>query len=298
MDLINDHQHQQERDEPCPGTLYIVGTPIGNLGDLSPRAKFILKNVSLIACEDTRRSGKLLKKIDAKTPLLSYHKHNIKSRSQQILKILEENGNVALISDAGLPGISDPGQELVTSARSKKHKVICIPGACAATTALVISGLPSQRFCFEGFLPKKQSARRKILTHISKEERTTIIYESPHQIINLLKELSILCGEDRPIQISRELTKIYEESIGQTIKEALEYFEMNSPKGEFTIVLGGNNNYKKQTRINKPDVINKLKSLIDNGHKPKEAARIISEETGYSKNLLYSELHKYNDGHK
>ena len=295
ISLIEINKTRESHSEPLPGTLYIVGTPIGNLGNLSPRAKSILKNVSLIACEDTRRSGKLLKKIDAKTPLVSYHKHNIKSRSQQILKILEENGNVALISDAGLPGISDPGEELVQSARSKKHKVVCIPGACAATTALVISGLPSQRFCFEGFLPKKPSARRKVLTNISKEERTTIIYESPHQIVNLLKELSNLCGEDRPIQIARELTKIFEESIGQTIKEALEYFEINSPKGEFTIVLGGNTNYKKETSINKQEVINRLKILIDNGHKPKEAAKIISEETGYSKNLLYSELHKHND---
>ena len=287
---------EESKSEPLPGTLYLVGTPIGNLGDLSPRAKSILKNVSLIACEDTRRSGQLLKKIEAQTPLLSYHKHNIKSRSPQLLKILEENGSVALISDAGLPGISDPGEELVQTARSKKHKVVCIPGACAATTALVISGLPSKRFCFEGFLPKKQSARRKVLTHISKEERTTIIYESPHQIVNLLKELSSLCGEDRPIQISRELTKVFEESIGQTIKQALEYFETNSPKGEFTIVLGGNTNYKKKAKINKLDVINRIKSLIDNGHKPKEAAKIVSEETGYAKNFLYSELHKYNDG--
>ena len=295
MSLIEINKTKEGKSEPLPGTLYLVGTPIGNLGDLSPRAKSILKNVSLIACEDTRRSGQLLKKIDSKIPLISYHKHNIKSRSPQILKILKERGSVALISDAGLPGISDPGEELVRSARSNNHKVVCIPGPCAATTALVISGLTSQRFCFEGFLPKKQSARRKILTHISKEERTTIIYESPHQIINLLKELSSLCGEDRPIHIARELTKIFEESIGQTIKEALEYFEINSPKGEFTIVLGGNTNYKKDTRMNKLEVINKIKCLIDKGHKPKEAARIISEETGYSKNLLYSELHKYND---
>ena len=298
MSLIEINKKKDVNSEPLPGTLYLVGTPIGNLGDLSPRAQSILKNVSLIACEDTRRSGQLLRKIDSKTPLLSYHKHNIKSRIPQILKILKENGSIALISDAGLPGISDPGEELVQSARSKNHKVICIPGPCAATTALVISGLPSQRFCFEGFLPKKQSARKKILTNISKEERTTIIYESPHQIVNLLKELSNLCGKDRNVQIGRELTKIFEESIGETIKEALEYFEVNSPKGEFTIVLAGNSNQKKERIINKLEIINKLKILIDNGHKPKEAAKIISDETGYSKNFLYSELHKYNDVNK
>ena len=292
MSLFDINKTREVKSEPLPGTLYLVGTPIGNLGDLSPRAKSILKNVSLIACEDTRRSGQLLKKIDSKTPLLSYHKHNIKSRLPQILKILKDNGSIALISDAGLPGISDPGEELVQSAKSRNHKVICIPGPCAATTALVISGLPSRRFCFEGFLPKKQSARKKILHNISKEERTTIIYESPHQIVNLLKELSDLCGKNRPIQIGRELTKRFEESIGQTIQEALEYFEKNSPKGEFTIVIGGNPSSQKENMLSELEAMNKLKELINKGQKPKAAAKIISEETGYSKNWLYSELHK------
>mgnify|MGYP001400779193 CR=1 FL=1 len=162
MDLIDDHKPQQERSEPYPGTLYIVGTPIGNLGDLSPRAKSILKNVSLIACEDTRRSGQLLKTIKSKVPLLSYHKHNFKSRQSQLLEILESSGSLALISDAGLPGINDPGQELVYAARSHSYEVVCIPGPCAATTALVISGLPSNRFCFEGFRrPLRRSQQRR-----------------------------------------------------------------------------------------------------------------------------------------
>ena len=161
MDLIDNHQHKKERLEPCPGPLYLVGTPIGNLSDLSPRAKSILKKVSLIACEDTRRSGQLLKIIKSKVPLLSYHKHNFKSRQSQLLKLLKDSESLALISDAGLPGINDPGEELVYVARSNNFEVICIPGPCAATTALVISGLPSQRFCFEGFLPKKQSIRKK-----------------------------------------------------------------------------------------------------------------------------------------
>ncbi len=277
------------RLEPSPGTLYIVGTPIGNMGDLSPRAKSILKNVSLIACEDTRRSGQLLKIIDAKAPLLSYHKHNVKSRLIQLLEILKSNGSIALISDAGLPGISDPGEELVHASRLNNHEVICIPGPCAAITALVVSGLPSHRFCFEGFLPKKQSDRKKLLKYISQEERTTIIYESPHQLIKLLEELSTLCGIDRPIQISRELTKRYEESIGSTIKEAIEYFQNNKPRGEFTIVLGGNN--KNTNPISESEAINKLKVLINEGYKSNDAARKISDETGYSKKWLYSNLH-------
>ena len=292
MNLIEENKPVEDRSEPLPGSLYLVGTPIGNLSDLSERAKSILKNISLIACEDTRRSGKLLKTINSKAPLISYHKHNIKSRLPQILEILKNNGSIALITDAGMPGISDPGEELVRSARSNNHKVICIPGPCAAITALVISGLPSQRFCFEGFLPKKQNLRKEIINRISKEERTTVIYESPHQIINLLCQLSEACGSDRPIQIGRELTKRYEESIGQTIKEAIEYFQINPPRGEFTIVLGGDTNHKKENIKDKIEAIKRLKRLINEGQKSKDAARIISEETGYSKNWLYSELHK------
>ena len=292
MNLIDDHQPQQERLEPCPGTLYLVGTPIGNLGDLSERAKSILKDVSLIACEDTRRSGQLLKKIESKVPLISYHKHNLKSRQSQLLEILENKGSIALISDAGLPGINDPGEELVKAVRENSYEVICIPGPCAATTALVISGLPSQRFCFEGFLPKKQSIRKKLIEDIAKEKRTTIIYESPHQLIKLLEDLSIACGKERPIQIARELTKIHEESIGETIEEVLEYFIINRPRGEFTIVLGGNNNHKQETKISESEALNKLNILIRQGEKSNIAARKVAEETGYTKKWLYSKLHK------
>jgi len=291
MDLIDNNQPQQERPEPCPGTLYIVGTPIGNLGDLSPRAKSILKNVSLIACEDTRRSGQLLKIIKSKVPLLSYHKHNFKSRHYQLLEILESNGSLALISDAGLPAINDPGQELVHAAKSNNYEVICVPGPCAAITALVISGLPTERFCFEGFLPKKQSLRNKRLQDISEEIRTTVIYESPHQLIKLLEDLSITCGKERPIQIARELTKRYEESIGKTIEDVTKYFMTNKPKGEFTIVLGGKNN-KSAHRISESEALNKLNILINKGEKSNIAARKIAEETGYEKKWLYSKLNK------
>ncbi len=291
MDLIDDQQLQGERSEPCPRTLYVVGTPIGNLGDLSPRAKSILKKVSLIACEDTRRSGQLLKIIKSKVPLLSYHKHNFKRRQSKLLEILESSGSLALISDAGLPGINDPGQELVYAAKSNSFEVICIPGPCAATTALVISGLPSERFCFEGFLPKKQRLRKKRLQDISQEHRTTVIYESPHQLIKLLEDLSVACGKERPIQIARELTKRYEESIGNTIEEVTKYFMTNKPKGEFTIVLGGNNN-NQNNRVSESEALNKLNKLINQGEKSNFAAQKIAEETGYEKKWLYSQLHK------
>ncbi len=292
MDLIDDQQPQLERLEPCPGTLYIVGTPIGNLGDLSPRAKSILTNVSLIACEDTRRSGQLLKIIKSKVPLLSYHKHNFKSRQSELLEILEKSGSLALISDAGLPGINDPGQELVHAAKSNSYEVIGIPGPCAAITALVISGLPSERFCFEGFLPRKQSLRNKRLESISQEYRTSVIYESPHQLIKLLGDLSISCGKERPIQIARELTKRYEETIGNTIEEVLNYFKTNTPKGEFTIVLGGNINNKQKNKISESEALNKLNTLIKQGEKSNIAAQKVAEETGYKRKWLYSKLHK------
>ena len=257
---------------------------------MSPRAKSVLNNVSLIACEDTRRSGQLLKRIKSKVPLISYHKHNFKSRQPQLLEILEKSGSLALISDAGLPGINDPGQDLVHAARSNNYEVICIPGPCAAITALVISGLPTERFCFEGFLPKKQNLRKKRLEDISQEVRTTVIYESPHQLIQLLEDLSISCGKDRPIQIARELTKRYEQSIGNTIEEVIEYFIKNRPKGEFTIVLGGHN--KGNNRLSESEALNMLKILINQGEKSNIAAQKVAEETGYKKNWLYSKLHK------
>ena len=290
MNLIDVNEPKKDKSEPLPGTLYLVGTPIGNLGDLSPRAIHILKNVSLIACEDTRRSGQLLKIIKSKVPLLSYHKHNFKSRQSQLLEFLGSNESIALISDAGLPGINDPGQELVHAAKCMSYEVICIPGPCAATTALVISGLPSERFCFEGFLPKKQSLRKKRLEEISQENRTTVIYESPHKLLKLLEDLSITCGKERPIQISRELTKRYEESIGRTNDEVKNYFMKNTPKGEFTIILGGNEN-KQRTMISESEALERLKNLIKKGESSNNAARIIAEETGYKKKWLYSKLH-------
>ena len=156
-----------------------------------------------------------------------------------LLQKLKQGNSLALISDAGLPAFSDPGEELVLATKKAGFEVVCVPGPCAATTALVISGLPSKRFCFEGFLSTKSKDRKTSLSLIAKEERTTVIYEAPHRLLKLLRELSILCGEDRPLQISRELTKKYEEQIGPTIGKALEHFSKTLPKGEFTLVLGG-----------------------------------------------------------
>ena len=168
-----------QRPEPAPATVYLVGTPIGHLGDLSPRARQLLAVVDVIACEDTRRSGPLLAEIKAKGRRLSFHQHNINSRLPQLLDLLSTGHSLAVISDAGLPGISDPGEELAAQARQRHHEVICIPGPCAATTALVSSGLPSGRFCFEGFLPVKGRQRKERLKMLSNESRTSVLYEAP-----------------------------------------------------------------------------------------------------------------------
>ena len=277
--------------EPEPGSLYIVGTPIGNLSDLSERAKSLLSSVKCIACEDTRRSGLLLKSLKIKTPLLSFHKNNTQNRIPKIIALLEGGNSVALISDAGLPGISDPGQELVFDAKSKGHKVICIPGPCAATTALVCSGLPTNRFCFEGFLPIKNKDRKKIINEISKEERTIIIYESPHRIIKLLEELSDACGSDRSLEVGRELTKRYEENIGTTIGEVINHFKSSKPKGEFTLVLGGRIQ-KAERYKDSSELISEIESLIKEGKTSSDAIREISTKYDYPRRELYSLIHK------
>ncbi len=282
--------------EPNPSVLYIVGTPIGNLADLSPRALNVLSKVSVVACEDTRRSGNLLKKFNIKAKLISFHQHNAKSRIETLLKILGEANNLALISDAGLPGISDPGEELILKARKKGYKVICIPGPCAATTALVSSGLPSSRFCFEGFLPSKKKDRELILMNIAKETRTTVLYESPHRLLKLLQELSIFCGKNRPLQVSRELTKLHEENIGNTIEDVQNHFLETKPKGEFTLVLGGA--AKAEANIHDNLILKeKIKKLIEKGISPSAAAKELSNKTNHSRNFLYSLIIKdYNNG--
>ena len=216
--------------EPSPGVLYLVGTPIGHRGDLSPRAQQLLAAVDRVACEDTRHSGLLLHGLGIQQKLISFHQHNQQQRIPELLQALADGEALALISDAGLPGISDPGEELVAAARAAGHAVICIPGPCAATTALVSSGLPSGRFCFEGFLPAKGRERQQRLAAIAQEERTSVLYEAPHRLLQLLKELIEQCGAERPVQVARELTKRHEEQVGPTLAAALEHFSVANPK--------------------------------------------------------------------
>tara|TARA_B100001769_G_scaffold273542_1_gene269934 strand:+ start:317 stop:1180 length:864 start_codon:yes stop_codon:yes gene_type:complete len=272
--------------EPEDGVLYIVGTPIGNLDDISFRAISILRNVSLIACEDTRQTIKIINKFNFKSNLISFNKVNSHKKIPKIIEYLNGGASVALVSDAGMPIICDPGEDLVKSAKCNSIDIICIPGPCAAITALVSSGMSSSRFIFEGFLPKKKSDREQILQEISKSDKTTIIFESPHRLLKLLEQLKEFCGGDREIQISRELTKKFEEHIGNTVDMALEFFKEKKILGEITIVVKG---------INKTNYINDDKSLIKKelnelmkaGLSLSAASKFLATKTNLTKGEIY-----------
>lgn len=220
------------------GVLFIVPTPIGNLEDITLRAIRILKEVDLIIAEDTRQSIKLLNHYGIKKPIQSYHMHNEHKVLQQYIKELLEGKNIALISDAGTPAISDPGFLLVRESLKNEIKVDCLPGATAFVPALVKSGLPTDSFCFEGFLPEKKG-RQTMLKKLCEEERTIILYESPHRILKTLNQFIEYFGADRQISVSRELTKTFEETVNGTVQEVLTHFENNTVKGEFVIVING-----------------------------------------------------------
>ena len=274
-------------EEPENGTLYIVGTPIGNLDDISPRALKILKNVSLIACEDTRQTKKIMNKFIISNRLISFNKHNSVMKIPKIVKDLKEGKSIALVSDAGMPGICDPGEDIAKSIKSEGFDVICIPGACAAITALVSSGMPSSSFVFEGFLPKKKSEREKILLEISTNEKTTIIYESPHRLKSLLKELSEFCGGEREIEIARELTKKFEEHVGNTINDVIEFFREKDIIGEITIVIKGINK-KKDLKLSMSNIKKELNELIKAGLTLSEASKYLAKKNGIKKSIIYN----------
>ena len=276
--------------EPQPGTLYLVGTPIGNLDDLSPRARRVLAAVDTIACEDTRRSGLLLQKLGLRgARLLSCHQHNQTARIPQLLAALQRQETLALISDAGLPGISDPGEDLVAAVRSAGLPVVCIPGPCALTTALVSSGLPCGRFCFEGFLPPRSSARRQRLQALAQDERTLVFYEAPHRLLALLEDLLEVLG-DRPLQVARELTKRHEEQVGPTVSAALAHFRRVAPLGECTLVLGGAE-AAGPAAWNAAELREQLQELVGQGLSRPEAARSLARSTGQNRRALYALLH-------
>jgi len=276
--------------EPEKGILYLVGTPIGNLSDISPRALNILKNVSLIASEDTRQTQKIMTKNGFSNKLMSFNKINSVKKIQSILKSLKNGYAIAVVSDAGMPGICDPGENLVKESRLNDIDVICIPGPCAALTALTTSGFESSKFTFEGFLPKKKLEREKLLFEISNNKKTTIIYESPHRFMKTLNELKNYCGGDKEIQISRELTKKYEENVGKNIDEVIEYFNKKEILGELTIVIKGSEE-KEIKKLNESYLKKELQELIDLGLSLSSASKYLAKKENISKKAIYN-LHK------
>ena len=284
--MNNNSLLSHRKEEPENGILYIVGTPIGNLNDISQRAINILENVSLVACEDTRQTKKIMNNFNISNKLISFNKHNSLIKIPKIIKDLKEGKSIAIVSDAGMPGICDPGEDIARSAKSEGVDIICIPGACAAITALVSSGLPSSSFVFEGFLPKKQIYREKILLEISQNEKTTIIYESPKRLRKLLKELFDYCGGNREIMVARELTKKFEEHVGNNINEVIEFFKDKDIIGEITIVVKG---IKERDLYPDKLIIKKdLNDLINAGLSLSEASKYLAKRNGLKKSEVYN----------
>ena len=267
------------------GTLYLVATPIGNLGDFSRRAVETLQQADFIAAEDTRVSVKLLNHFEIKKPLVSYHEHNRAAAGAVIVERLLSGETCALVTDAGTPAISDPGEDLVRLCAENGITVQSIPGCCACITALAVSGLPTGRFTFEGFLSANKKERRTRLQELAEEQRTMVFHEAPHKLRATLADMLELLG-DRPIALCRELTKLHEETRRTTLQQAVEYYRDNEPRGEFVLVLGG------AEKVEGPAVtleqgVAMVLQLREEGQRMKDAVRQVSADTGLNKNELY-----------
>ncbi|AXP61578.1 16S rRNA (cytidine(1402)-2'-O)-methyltransferase [Haemophilus influenzae] len=269
------------------GILYIVATPIGNLQDITQRALETFAQVDLIAAEDTRHSGLLLSHYGIKKPFFALHDHNEQEKAHILVEKLKQGSNIALISDAGTPLISDPGFHLVRQCREAGIRVVPLPGACAAITALCASGIASDRFCFEGFLPAKSKARKDKLENIAEEDRTLIFYESTHRILDTLEDMQAVLGEERYIVLAREMTKTWETITGNTIKNLREWLleDPNRTKGEMVLIVEGKPKSDNNDEIS-PQAVKALE-LIAEELPLKKAAAIVAELYGYKKNTLY-----------
>lgn len=268
------------------GILYLVATPIGNLGDFSPRAVETLNTVDFIAAEDTRVSIKLLNRFQIKKPLVSYHEHNHVTAGSAILQRLLDGESCALVTDAGTPAISDPGEDLVRLCGQHQITVTAIPGCCAGICALAVSGLPTGRFVFEGFLPVNRKNRRERLDALKSEERTILFHEAPHKLLTTLEDLADTFGPDRRVTLCRELTKLYEEIRRTTLGEAAAYYRETAPKGEFVLVVAGAE--IEQQAVSLEDAVAQVLALKAQGVRLKDAAKEVAQHTGLSKNELYA----------
>lgn len=269
------------------GTLYVVGTPIGNMEDVTFRQLETLKSVDFIIAEDTRVTLKLLNRYDIKKTLISYHKHSGENCAVSIMERIRNGENAAIVTDAGMPCISDPGEELVKLCAENGVDVKVVPGPSAVISALAVSGLSTSRFSFEGFLSVNKKQRYKHLESIKNDTRTLIFYEAPHKLRNTLEDFLKYFG-DRKISLCRELTKVYEEVLRMTISEAITYYESRNPKGEYVLVIEGAEEEKTLENLTLEQAVKMAESLIDEGVKPSEACKRIAKETNFSKSSLYS----------
>ena len=268
------------------GMLYLVPTPIGNLGDISTRCRETLENADFIAAEDTRVSLKLLNHLGIKKSLVSYYEHNKAFKGDKIVERILAGETCALVSDAGSPAISDPGEDLVKQCAAAGITVCAIPGPCAAITALSISGQATGRFCFEGFLSTSKRSRREHLDSLKKEQRTMIFYEAPHKLVSTLEDMAEVFGADRPISLCRELTKLHEEVVRTTLGEAVAKYTENGPKGEFVLIVGGAEPEIEEAPT-EDDAAGYLKKLIDGGLSRKDAIKQTAKDLGLPKNVVY-----------
>ena len=268
-----------------PGKLYLLGTPIGNLGDMSPRALRALEEADFIAAEDTRVTLKLLNHFNIKKPLVSYYEHNARSAGERILERILAGENCALVTDAGMPSVSDPGEDLAARCAEAGVELTAVPGPCAAVTALALSALPAGRFCFEGFLSTSGRSRREHLESLKGERRTMIFYEAPHKLVKTLEDLRAAFGPGRRIALCREMTKLHEEVVRSTLGEAAALYAETPPRGEFVLVVEGAAEAK--TEFGREEALALVERRRAEGMSLKEACRLTAEETGIKKNELY-----------
>lgn len=272
-------------DNDTIGTLYVCGTPIGNLSDVTVRMLDTLRDADVIAAEDTRQVAKLLSRFSIETPTLSYHEHNEASQAERLVSRLKAGQTVALVSDAGMPGISDPGEAVIKAAIREGIQVVPIPGPVAAVAGLVVSGLPTARWVFEGFLPREGKARRRMLRTLVAEPRTLVFYEGPHRLLDTLVDMADAFGADRPVAVARELTKAFEEVVRGTLAEAIAHFEAHAPRGEITLVVGGGTEVAEAP--GEVDMDSRLIALLARGMSKQDASKQIARELGVPKRDAY-----------
>ena len=268
------------------GILYLVPTPIGNLGDISQRCRQTLEEADFIAAEDTRVSLKLLNHLGIRKSLVSYYEHNKAFKGEKIVERILAGETCALVSDAGSPAISDPGEDLVKLCHDAGIVVCAIPGPCAAITALSISGQATGRFCFEGFLSTAKKSRREHLESLAKEQRTMIFYEAPHKLLTTLEDMAAVFGADRPISLCRELTKLHEEVVRTTLGAAIEKYTENGPKGEFVLIVAGAAPEEKEVAT-ESDAATRVQQLMEEGLSRKDAIKQTAKELNLPKNVVY-----------